>query len=449
MVDQYGPTLAIDVLVVFTCVFLLVRFGNLRFAHPATPYIVFHVHTVTVRLAGLLNGAPHLYENTVFFTQVVPSEIVRAAQYGDYAFGAVTLVWILFEVVSKRRPQPQGQLAELPHLMLDPRLLRPILLLTFAIGIVGLRVGATIPGLEAFDGFDPDSAWSSSSYLAILPSWSGLAVLGYAYYYGFGKISAALLAVYLGLMALQGGLRFRAIIGLLLGVQILVERANRRWPTRATVLGLAAVALLFFPMKEIGTKVQGGEGLTQVAATVSDSVINVTEGSSADQLFLDEFASALTLLDARGELYMGSIYLPLLTLPIPRAIWPNKPVLAGFITDISTRSRPMSRSGMITTYLGEAYANFGVYGIFLVPPVVAFALAAFYRRASRAPYNSVLRFAYTVLSVNLLQVYRDGLQSVVVFTFVNMMPLTIIVLAHVIRAAFQGKRQTALQQRSS
>ncbi|MBC8131385.1 MAG: hypothetical protein H7X95_00280 [Deltaproteobacteria bacterium] len=42
-----------------------------------------------------------------------------------------------------------------------------------------------------------------------------------------------------------------------------------------------------------------------------------------------------------------------------------------------------------------------------------------------------MRFAYVLLSVNLIQVYRDGLLSIVVFTFVNMMPLVIIVILHV------------------
>jgi hypothetical protein len=167
---------------------------------------------------------------------------------------------------------------------------------------------------------------------------------------------------------------------------------------------------------------------------------DAAEGSAPDMMFLDEFASALTLLDMKGHKYYGSIYLPLLTLPIPRAWWPDKPTLAPFIKDISTTFRPMSTAGMIATYLGESYANFGIVGIFLVPPLLAALLALFYRRAQLAPYDSVLRFAYMVLSVNLIQVYRDGLCSLVVFTFVNMMPLAAIVVAHVV-VAFAIKRR--------
>jgi hypothetical protein len=434
MVDEYGPALLVDVIVVVACVTLLARFGDLRFSHPATPYIVFHLHTVTARLAGLLNGAPNLYsKNLMYFEAVMPFEIVRAAQYCDLAFCAVTVVWIAFALRVRSAPPPPPR----QRLMLDPRLLRPILLLAFIGGIVGLRVAATVPGMGQFEGFNPESAWSQSSYLAILPSWFGLAVLGHAYYYGFNKISGLLVAGYLGMMAVQGGARFRVIIGLLLAIQIALERANRRWPSRIMVLWLGIAAVLFFPMKQIGVQFQRGDDLSQIATAVTDSATNMSEGTAGDQMFLDQFASALTLIDLRGEKYLGSIYIPLLTLPIPRALWPDKPVLAAFLTDISTRARPMATSGMITTYLGESYANFGIFGIFLVPPLVAIALATFQRRAASAPYHSVLRFAYVLLSVNLLQVYRDGLQSVVLFMFVHMMPLMAIVLAHVLRSFIQ------------
>jgi len=183
--------------------------------------------------------------------------------------------------------------------------------------------------------------------------------------------------------------------------------------------------------------------LSQISDAVSESVTQAKGGAAADHLFLDEFACALTLLDQQNKLYFGSIYLPLLTLPIPRAIWPDKPTLGAAIREMSTRSRPMAASGMTTTYLGESYANFGVAGIFLVPPLLAYFLARFRRWAYVRPYDSLVRFSYVLLSVNLIQVYRDGLLSIVVFTFVNMMPLVLIVLAHA-ALSFSRRRNRVL-----
>ena len=436
--SDYGQALAIDLTTVFLCLGLLARFGNLQLSHPAVPYIVFHVHTVTTRLAGLLNGAPTLYADTIYgFEPVLAEEIVRAALYADIAFLAVTTVWIVVKL------PPGGVKPAQSSIMLEARLLRPVLFFSFCLGVVGLRLVTKVPGIDYYD-WDPASAWNSSSYILMLPSWFGLAVLGHIYFYGFKKWTSLLLAFYLVLMALQGGLRFRFIIGLLLAVQIWVEHRHRRWPTRPMFVALAASALLFFPMKDAGYLILYGGTFEEVSDTVTDSVTEVAAGSAGDQMFLDEYASGLTLLDLQGKKYYGSIYLPLLTLPVPRYFWPDKPVLAGFVTDISSRSRPMATSGMIVTYLGEAYANFGLAGILIVPPILALFLVIFYRHAYLAPPGSVMRFSYILLAVNLIQVFRDGLVSIVVFTFVNMMPLVVIILLHLGAAAVRKRRHLGL-----
>jgi hypothetical protein len=441
--DEYGTALGIDVLTVISCFILLARFGDIRFSHPATPYIIFHVHTVTSRLAGLANGAIPLYANSGWFEAVMPSEIIRAALYADLAFWSMTAVWVFVkgtaDVMEGAAPPPTRF-----YMQLDPRILRPVLGVAFVMGIVGLRVAADVPGIPTYEGFDQSSAWTFSSYILILPGWFGLAVLGYIYYYGFGRISTGLLAIYLVLMSVQGGMRFRAIIGLLLAVQIWVERKRRRWPSRMMVLALGVAAFLFFPMKNIGHSIQTGEGLSTISTTITETATDMSEGHADDQLFLDEFASSLTLLDLQGKKYWGSIYLPLLTLPIPRALWPEKPVLAGFMGDISSTTRPMATSGMIVTYMGEAYANFGLAGVILVPPLLAFFLVKFCRRAYMAPADSVLRFAYVLLSVSLIQVYRDGLTSIVMFTFVNMMPLMVVVLIQYARSIVQKHRHIGI-----
>lgn len=436
---DYGQALLIDVLSVACCFALLLRFAALRFSHPATPYMVFHLHTVTIRLLGLFNGADTIYSSSpTDFEPVRPEEIIRAALYCDIALWAVTAAWVLFVVLKKE---------ERPHtdaMYLEPRVLKPVLAVAFIMGIVGLRIGTTLPGVTVYEGMDPASAWSSSSYLIILPSWFGLAVLGYAYYYGFKPLTLILVGAYLLLMSLQGGMRFRVIIGLILAIQIWIERRNRRWPTKLTIVGLGLAALAFFPMKTVGFMVREGASTSEIGDVLSTSMSDVSEGANTDQMFLDEMASALTLIDMNGRRFYGSMYLPMLTLPIPRALWPDKPGLSGFLQEISTSHRPMAACGMITTYLGEAYANFGLFGIFVVPPAVALLLAMFYRAAYSVPRLSVLRFAYVLVSVNLIQVYRDGLLSVFVFTLVNMMPLAVIVLAHLGIAAVRKRRHLGL-----
>jgi len=94
--------------------------------------------------------------------------------------------------------------------------------------------------------------------------------------------------------------------------------------------------------------------------------------------------------------------------------------------------------------LGESYANFGYVGIVLIPLLLAYFSGRAYFHAYRSNYYSVTRLAYLLIACNLIHVYRDGLVSIVVFTWVNMMPLMVIVLLHyVVPAKKKGKAATA------
>jgi hypothetical protein len=246
--------------------------------------------------------------------------------------------------------------------------------------------------------------------------------------------------MFLVLMAYQGFHRFRVIIPAILLTQIFLDRRKLRWPP-IYVMGLIAVlALLFFPLKNIGQMAREGEDVTQIVDESRVAINSALIAEAPDQTFLDLFASGLTLMDENGKFYFGGTYLNLLTLPIPRQWWPDKPTLGDYLKDISRPSRPMAELGMIVTYLGESYVNFGFLGIIIVPYLLAYWLARAYFRAYRSSYYSVARFAYLLLACNLIQVYRDGLVSIVVFTCVNMMPLTLIVVLHFVLPSRKGRK---------
>ena len=78
------------------------------------------------------------------------------------------------------------------------------------------------------------------------------------------------------------------------------------------------------------------------------------------------------------------------------------------------------------------FAQYSGIGVLFIPYLLAYYLAQFYFKAYRRGYFSVWHFAYLLLAANLIQVYRDGLTSIVVFVFANMMPLALIVILHII-----------------
>ena len=430
-----GPDLSVsllmDAIVVCVCTVLLLRYGRLAHSHPAIAYLLFHVLAVTCRVIGILAGAETLFSGWgLLYEPVTEAEIARAALLADMALMIMTIAWIRASVVDERKAARQSCPDETPVTLSLAHIWR-VVTIAFPIGIVGLGLMGTVPGLER-----PEidlGEWQESSWLMITMTWTGLALLALIYWYGFRWWLAAPMGIYLFIMAIQGYHRFRVIIPLILMLQIYLDRRGKRWPPTVVLVPIIVAVLLFFPMKTIGRMAQEGASLSEITQFSSENVREVLAGQHGDLTALDQLASCLTLTDRAGKFYFGGTYLGLLTSPIPRQWWPEKPGLAEYIRDYSVPSRPMFEVGMVTTFIGEFYLNFGYFGIVAMSYLTAYCLARVYFRAYRSNYFSVIRFGYLLIACNMIQVYRDGLMSLFVFTVVNMMPLSIIVLLHVIK----------------
>jgi hypothetical protein len=118
----------------------------------------------------------------------------------------------------------------------------------------------------------------------------------------------------------------------------------------------------------------------------------------------------------------GSTYLKTLLFPIPRSIWPEKPIsitnLAGqFFESVS----------LVTTTIGEAYMNFSLIGIFLLPLILIFTeyfLKVIFTRVQSSlaaiPFFAGLllfRMPYSDTILVFLIVYMILIATTVKFTF--------------------------------
>jgi hypothetical protein len=117
---------------------------------------------------------------------------------------------------------------------------------------------------------------------------------------------------------------------------------------------------------------------------------------------------------------------------VPRALWPDKPVSGQWEIDISTKDRPMATYGMTASIMGAAYADFGYFGIVIIPFFFALFLGWAYFRAFRCSHYSPERFFYLVMACTLFQPYRDGVYSFFIFNFIYLMPFAIITALHFI-----------------
>jgi hypothetical protein len=184
---------------------------------------------------------------------------------------------------------------------------------------------------------------------------------------------------------LTGG-RAAMLTGTLLPAVLLVHYLRR--PLRlAAVLGLVLVGLLMFIVVRVVTRdavYQGAEGKGTVAL-IQDAVLNVPKTTVGGQDAIP-YDSLMVLVeaDARGApLQWGSTYLPIFTYPIPRAVWPGKPLGGGnvwftqkyFPTFYGTEKIETSIS-----LIGESLVNFGIVGVALVMLAFGFGLSWMYAR---------------------------------------------------------------------
>ncbi|HEX5732543.1 MAG TPA: O-antigen polysaccharide polymerase Wzy [Blastocatellia bacterium] len=440
---DYSVVLLFDFLIVSICATILLRYGRLSHSHPGTIYLFFHIYTFSLRLIGLTFGSlTMLSQYMLFFEPIREDEIVRAAILGDVALIVMTIAWLkasrddLKKVHKHSRPLAESK----PDLSLKH--IWSVVVIAFPLGLFGLWAFTNLPGVEG-EGVELGE-WQTSNWFFITQVWAGLSLLALIYWYGFKWWLMMPMSLYLLVMAFQGYHRFRVIIPAILLIQIYLDRHKLKWPPVYVLAIIVFLMLLFFPLKEIGRLAQEGEDITQIVDVSRESVNTAIAGHAPDHVFLDQFACALTLTDAAGKYYYGRTYLALVTLPIPRQWWPNKPGLADFLIDISVPTRPMSEMGMIVTFLGESYVNFGHLGLIFVPGLLAYFLGRTYFRAYRSNYFSVVRLTYLLIACNLIQVYRDGLTSIVVFTWVNMMPLMVIVALHYILPLKQQRNKLAM-----
>lgn len=406
----------LDVTVWLLCLISLLVFARLSITHPATTYLAFHALLFSARAVAILDGTTTIFSGAASVTH---GEISRALLTADLGLLAMTSAWILAAHRATRVP-------------VNPRplklgIIQAVCLVGIPAGCVAMIFWSRLPGLAPQQ---VEGAWATSNWTVVAQTWAGLCVLALIYWYGFKPLLTISIAVYLAFVVYQGAFRFRFLIPLILLVQIYLDRRSRRWPSLASSLLLIACALLFFPLKEIGQQLQGGQSLDSVLQNSGQEIADVLRGSHPDQTILDQFASTLTLADRHGKLFWGSTYSGLLTVIVPRQWWPEKPGLADFQKEISTSARPMAADGMVVTMLGEFYLNFSYVGVV----VLSFALAYFSGRCFHAAYArsyfSLARFVYLLVACNFIQVFRDGLISLFVFTVINMMPLTVIALLH-------------------
>lgn len=432
-----STAVTIDLIVFTVCSFVLLYRGGLRHSHPAVIYLAFHALVFSSRAVAINSGAPTFLSDVPGLDGVRTGEIAFALLIADIALISATLGW-----TSARRPRthldeaiaspgieaqywPQGAPSYRP---LQLKYVHVVAAIAMPLGLLALAKYGNVPGSQA-QSLATSSALTSS-YFTIAATWPGLILVALIYFHGFRPALLIPMIVYLGFISIQGYDRFRLIIPVLLLGQIFLDRRGKRWPGKAMLLLIAVGVLVFFPLKAIGIGIQQGEGFSTIATKAEATIQDALTGRNQDQALLDELAITVSSANESGHVFLGQPYLNVVLLPIPRQLWPGKPGLADYLDGLSQPGRPLAQIGGVTTFPGDLYINFRVFGLTFIMFLLARLSGRACTAAYRVPYLSIGRFAYLLLASNLIQIYRDGLISIPVFLLVNMMPLVAIVALH-------------------
>jgi hypothetical protein len=170
------------------------------------------------------------------------------------------------------------------------------------------------------------------------------------------------------------------------------------------------IALLFFVVARVATRDsvyqnQGGATGGSVLALAGEQLRSLPQSTlgAKDAVPYDSMTMIVRARD-RGslDLQLGRTYVPILTFPVPRFLWPDKPLGGNaFFTEryypgFFGESRG-ERTETSISFAGETYMNFGVGGVAIGFFVLGFALSAGYRRlAARREVWAALLYAMTL-----------------------------------------------------
>ena len=417
--DSLIPYFLLDLFVV--ALVIIVMFRRMAFWHPLTAYLLFHLYSFTYRLFQIVGGSPLMYTGQANAEAITPDEIIRAMLWADAAlFFFAAASWWAHLVFEAKSAQP------VERRVLNPNIAK-------AIGLLCLPLGAYFFYMVKTTGVVASIDSASAGYVQAMSMWP-IGVLGLLIFaFGFRWHLLALTAFFLGAVAFQGYHRFMLILPLLYFAALYLQAHRRRWPGVVMVVAALFIGLVFPRLKSIGASIQYGDyqnAITMVQESFGKSKSEYEVASTED--FLDQFAGGLSLIDSNERKFWGSTYLAIITLPVPRAWWPNKPGLADHLQEISTSGRQYNIEGRIITYLGESYLNFGYAGLILIPALLGYLLTAACLHAIAGPMQRLGRYIYLVFFMALVQTFRDGVLSIFVFTFVHNMPMLFTWILHMV-----------------
>jgi hypothetical protein len=189
-------------------------------------------------------------------------------------------------------------------------------------------------------------------------------------------------------------------LGLIIGCGIVFASSLRpRWKLLAISIFLSLAMVAF----AIAGAMRGGEEVVDVRQAALNRAIVAEDGNMLDGFVILE-AVYPRYLDFR----MGGEHFEILLRPIPRALWPDKPVGGGYLEFLGLIDRETGFTlGISPTLFGSFYAEGGVLGILLFSALYGWCFGKVHNYAQQVqPYAGIL--AKAILCSIIVPLLRGG-----------------------------------------
>jgi hypothetical protein len=222
------------------------------------------------------------------------------------------------------------------------------------------------------------AATETSSYLLLFPlALVGISVLNISLWKAGGyrllshKVIAAMILIYVAYLTFNPNLRFQ-FLGWIVGAAVIISAG---YPQRKRILALAIAGFVGVGAFAVAGSLRERSPTDQVDASHPAESLFM---SAADANMLDGFVMLQEVYPEMLDYTWGGDHLEILLRPIPRALWPNKP-LGGYANRLGFNDFTDSEvglTGISPSIFGSFYAEGGIIGIIILCIVYGAGLAA-------------------------------------------------------------------------
>jgi hypothetical protein len=395
--------------------------GQASLFHPLTFYLGFHglVFVIRPAMVHFLN-----FNSLWRYMQVVPTdaEFIRTLAVTSVALVAFSIPclwtgWCRTEFITAR-PEPFS-VPQWRALVLTTLLLGPIIAYSIRTTLGGGLQGEHIGGVFIMEG--------ASGYTVEAQNMAGALICAWMVVTRFNRWALLPLIIYVAYRSYAGWNRWTFVLLFLALSATYAWQRRGKWLPLWTVVLAIPLLLLFQTLgknRDYFRMLLAGESLQESVQPMTRAEQLQLKYDTQEFANFDFLCYVVKMVPERtGTFTYGTQYLQLFTEPIPRKLWPGKPI--GAPVGFFNLNNYGNFLGLTPSLPGDGWMSGGWVGLVITLSLVGGLLGLAHRWFWRHVQNNFAVLFYLVGIAMLPQWYRDGGISISKFFFWNFAPLLV------------------------